>query len=129
MGKQSVIHVFFRFLFGLSLICLGMKGLYSVQDLHGFASQNIRLIGETLLKNPKVVELRQFSLQIALVENFLYLVSGCFVILGFGLGKLTAFIAVLIDIALIHNPYFYSEPKFKTISALYLGIFGAVLAN
>ncbi len=128
MGKQSIIHVFFRLLFGLSLISLGMKGLCSINDLHGFASQNIRLIGETI-KTPKVVEFRQFSLQITLAENYLYLVSGFLVIFGMGLGKLTAFLAVLIDLALIHNPYFYSEPKFKTISALYLGIFGAVLAN
>lgn len=129
MGKQSVVHLFFRFLFGLSLICLGMKGLYSIQDLHGFASQNIRLISETYIKNPKLTEMRQYSLQITLAENFLYLASGFFVILGFGLGKLTAFVAVLIDIVLIHNPIFYNEPKFQTITALYLGIFGAVLAN
>ena len=126
--SSSACSVFFRLLFGVALICLGAKGLYEVGSNHGFVSQNIRLILE-LIHKESLLKLRMYSTLIVTIQNYLFLLSGFFVILGVKFGKLCAFVAVLIDLVLVHNPYFYGEPKYKTIAALYLGIFGAVLNN
>lgn len=126
--KTSACSCFFRFLFGVALICLGVKGLYEVGSNHGFVSQNIRLILE-LIHKESFLKLRMYSTLIVTIQNFCFIISGFFVILGANFGKYCAFLAAMIDVALVHNAYFYGEPKYKTIAALYLGIFGAVLNN
>lgn len=126
--SKGFFHYLFRFLLGISLIALGMKSLYSIDSNHGFVSQNIRLISE-LLQKPSLSQYRELSPQVILAEAYLYGISGILLIMGTSLAKITAFLAVVIELGLVHNPYFYKEKKFRTLSALYLGIFGAVLNN
>ena len=126
--SKGFFHYLFRFLLGISLIALGMKSLYSIDSYHGFVSQNIRLISE-LLQKPSLAQYRELSPQVILAEAYLYVISGILLIMGTSLAKITAFLAVVIELGLVHNPYFYKEKKFRTLSALYLGIFGAVLNN
>lgn len=126
--SKGFFHYLFRFLLGISLIALGMKSLYSIDSNHGFVSQNIRLISE-LLQKPSLSQYRELSPQVILAEAYLYVISGILLIMGTSLAKITAFLAVVIELGLVHNPYFYKEKKFRTLSALYLGIFGAVLNN
>ena len=122
--NKGFFHYLFRLLLGLSLIALGMKSLYSIDSNHGFVSQNIRLISELSL-----AQYRELSPKVILVESYLYIMSGILLIMGASLAKFTAFLAIVIELGLVHNPYFYKERKYKTLNALYLGIFGAVLNN
>ena len=123
----KVTHILFRVLFSVALICVAMKGCYEINDNKGFVSQNIRLIGEKLFKEDRFYNLRAFSGLIVLIENYLFIMTACLVIFGSGAAKLTAFIAVAIELILVHNPYFYSEDVHETVSSLYLGVLGAVL--
>lgn len=126
--NKGFFHYLFRLLLGLSLIALGIKSLYSIDSNHGFVSQNIRLISE-LLQKPSLAQYRELSPKVILVESYLYIMSGILLIMGASLAKFTAFLAIVIELGLVHNPYFYKERKYKTLNALYLGIFGAVLNN
>ena len=126
--SKGFLNYLFRILLGISLIALGMKSLYSIDSNHGFVSQNIRLLSE-LLQKPSLAQYRELSPQVILAEAYLYVISGILLIMGTSLAKITAFLAVVIELGLVHNPYFYKEKKFRTLSALYLGIFGAVLNN
>ena len=120
-------HILFRILFSAILICVAMKGCYEINDNKGFVSQNIRLIGEKIFKNDKFYNYWAFSGLIIIIENYLFILTACFIIFGSGVGKVTAFFAVAIELILVHNPYFYKEDVHETVSSLYLGILGAIL--
>ena len=90
-------HILFRILFSVVLICAAMKGCYEINDNKGFVSQNIRLIGEKIFKNDKFYNYRAFSGLIIIVENYLFILTACFIIFGSGVGKVTAFFAVSIE--------------------------------
>ena len=120
-------HILFRVLFSVALICVAMKGCYEINDNKGFVSQNIRLIGEKLFKADKFYNYRAFSGLIIIVENYLFIMTACLVVFGSGVAKFTAFIAVAIELLLVHNPLFYREDVHETVTSLYLGVLGAVL--
>ena len=47
MGLSSLCS---RFLFGITLLLVAIKGFYSIDSNKGFASQNIRLMSENYKK-------------------------------------------------------------------------------
>jgi presenilin-like A22 family membrane protease len=63
---------------------------------------------------------------IVFAEAYFFIAGGFLTIFGFCLSKLLIFLAVLIDLSLIHNVYFYRETKHLILASGYLGIFGGV---
>ena len=117
-----------RLLFGLVLTLVSIKGFYDIDSNKGFVSQNIRLLSEKLQKyNINIIQYRKYSALVILIENYLLLISAISTIVSFNPGKYFAFIALIIDILLVHNPYFYGEPAIKVITFEFIGLFGAIL--
>lgn len=125
---RKLLHVFFRFLFGLTLIGLGVRLLTEVNRLEPFVSQTIDLVQHKLLaKEYSIAKLKPHSHNIVFAEAFLYIASGLFTISGFSLAKFTGLLAVIIELSFVHNAYFYREPKHVVMASAFTGIFGAIL--
>ncbi len=125
MGCKT-LHCLFRFLFSMALILVATKGCYEVNDNKGFVSQNLRIISEKL-SFEKLMECRAYSGLIILIENYLLILTALFLLLGFKFAKFTGFIAILIELILVHNPVFYGEAVYRGIASQYLGILGGIL--
>ena len=100
MGLSSLCS---RLLFGITLLIVAIKGFYSIDSNKGFASQNIRLMSETLQQkniNFNFIQFRKFSALIVLIENYLLVIASISTILKIGFGKFFAFIAIIIDLVL-----------------------------
>ena len=126
MGLSSLCS---RLLFGITLLIVAIKGFYSIDSNKGFASQNIRLMSETLQQkniNFNIIQFRKFSALIVLIENYLLVIASISTILKIGFGKFFAFIAIIIDLVLIHNPIFYDEPIVRLMACEFLALFGAI---
>ncbi len=125
---KKLFHVFFRLLFGLSLIGLGIYTLTDMNKLDTYVNQTIDQIQHKVLKKDFDISfLKQNSLSILYAESFLLISSGLFTIFGFGLAKLFAFLAIVIELSLVHNVYFYREPRHWVLASAFLGVFGGVL--
>jgi hypothetical protein len=126
MGLSSLCS---RLLFGITLLIVAIKGFYSIDSNKGFASQNIRLMSETLQQkniNFNIIQFRKFSALIVLIENYLLVIASISTILKIGFGKFFAFIAIIIDLVLIHNPIYYDEPIVRLMACEFLALFGAI---
>ena len=122
----KILHCCFRFLFCMTLILIAIKGCCEVNDNKGFVSQNLRLINEKL-SIPKLIEFRSYSGLIIIIENYLFILTACFLLFNSGIAKCTGFLAVLIDLILVHNPIFYRENVYRGLASQYLGILGGIL--
>ena len=126
MGLSSLCS---RLLFGITLLIVAIKGFYSIDSNKAFASQNIRLMSETLQQkniNFNIIQFRKFSALIVLIENYLLVIASISTILKIGFGKFFAFIAIIIDLVLIHNPIYYDEPIVRLMACEFLALFGAI---
>ena len=116
-----------RALFSVALICLGLKTMFDIDSNQGFVYQNVRLMSDEIFKAPALKAFCEFSGTVIMMQCCLHLLSGVFVLVGNNAAKVFALLAALIDVALVHNPYFYQERRFLTLTALNVGVFGAVL--
>ena len=124
----KVLNCFFRFLFSMTLILIAIKGCYEVNNNKGFVSQNLRLIAEKISFADFLNNYRGFSGLIILVENYLLILTACLLLFGTRIAKFTGFLAVLIELILVHNPVFYGENAYRGVASQYLAIFGGILA-
>ena len=124
----NVLNCFFRFLFAMTLILIAIKGCYDVNNNKGFVSQNLRLIAEKIPFADFLNNYRGFSGLIILVENYLLILTACLLLFGTRIAKFTGFLAVLIELILVHNPVFYGENAYRGVASQYLAIFGGILA-
>ncbi len=125
---RSFLQIIFRILFALSIIALSTKILYDVNKHQSFVSQTIDQIQHQILKKDFSISfLKQYSQEIVFGEAFLFYATALFTVFGFCTAKVTAFLAIFIELALIHNPYFYREPNHIITASSMLGIFGGVL--
>lgn len=126
--KNSFLHYFFRLLFGLSLIGLGLKTITDINKIEPFVSQTIDQIQHRVLKKQfKISHLKQHSQNLVYFDGFLLIASGLFIINGFRFSKVMIFLAVLLDLLLIHNLYFYKEQKYEIYRSLLVSLFGGVI--
>ena len=127
---MKVSSVCTRVFFAIALFFVAIKGFYDIESNQGFVSQNLRLISEKLREiniiNVDFTQYRKYCSLIVLIENYLLLLSALFTIIGIGIGKCFAFCAILLDLLLVHNPYFYDEPIIRLMSCEFLALFGAI---
>ena len=123
----KVLNCFFRFLFAMTLVLIAIKGCYEINDNKGFVSQNIRLIGEAASFTNFLTNYRLYSGLIIIVENYLLIFTACLLLFGFKFAKCTGTLAVLIELILVHNPYFYGENAYRGIASQYLAVLGGIL--
>ncbi len=122
----KILHCCFRFLFTMTLILIAIKGCCEVNDNKGFVSQNLRILSEKLSFD-KLIQLRVYSGLIIIIENYLLILTACFLLFGAKIAKCTGFLAVTIELLLVHNPVFYGENVYRGIASQYLGILGGIL--
>jgi hypothetical protein len=126
---KKLFHVIFRLLLGISLIGLGIRTLTETSKLDSYVSQSFDQIQHRVLKKSfDITHFKQYSELIVFSEGYFFIAGGFLTIFGFCLSKLLIFIAVLIDLTLIHNVYFYRETKHLILASGFLGIFGGVLS-
>jgi len=125
---KKLLHIFFRFLLGLSLIGIGIRTMYEVNKLETFVSSTINQIQHKIVKKAfNISPLKEHANKILFFEVFLFISSGLLTIFGYNLGKFNCFLAVAIELLFVHNPYFFREPKHLITASAYLGLFGTVL--
>ena len=125
---MKVTSVISRVSFALALFFVAIKGFYDIESNQGFVSQNLRLLSEKTEKfDISFNKYRRYSAFIVLIQNYLLLTSTITLILSLNFGKYLVLISAIIDIVLIHNPYFYDQPKIKLLACEYLALFGGVL--
>ena len=122
----KILYCCFRFLFTMTLILIAIKGCCEVNDNKGFVSQNLRILSEKLSFD-KLIQLRVYSGLIIIIENYLLILTACFLLFGAKIAKCTGFLAVTIELLLVHNPVFYGENVYRGIASQYLGILGGIL--
>ena len=122
----KILNCCFRFLFSMTLILTAIKGCCELNDNKGFVSQNLRLISEKL-SIQKLIEYRCYSGLIIIAENYLFILTACFLLFNAGIAKWTGCLAVMIDLILVHNPIFYGEDVYRGLASQYLGILGGIL--
>ena len=123
----KVLNCFFRFLFAVTLVLIAIKGCYEMENNKGFVSQNLRLIGETTSFTNFLTNYRLYSGLIIIVENYLLIFTACLVLLGFKFAKYTGTLAILIELILVHNPFFYGENVHRGVASQYLAVLGGIL--
>jgi hypothetical protein len=125
---MKVSSVCTRVFFAIALFFVAIKGFYDIESNQGFVSQNLRLLSEKTEKfDISFNKYRRYSAFIVLIQNYLLLISTITLILSLNFGKYLVLISAIIDIVLIHNPYFYGQPKIKLLACEYLALFGGVL--
>ena len=124
----KICNCFFRFLFAMTLVLIAIKGCNELNDNKGFVSQNLRLISEKIPFATFLIQYRCYSGLIILVENYLLVLTACFLLFKSKLAKVSGLIAILIELILVHNPIFYGENVYRGISSQYLAILGGILA-
>ena len=122
----KILHCIFRFLFAISLVLVAIKGCCELDDNKGFVSQNLRIIGEKI-SFEKLMQCRAYSGLIIIIENYLLILTACFFLFHSKMAKFTGFIAIIIELSLVHNPIFYGESVFRGMASQYLGILGGIL--
>ena len=122
----KILHCCFRFLFAMALVLVAIKGCCEVNDNKGFVSQNLRILSEKL-SFEKLTQFRVYSGLIIIIENYLLILTACFLLFGSKIAKCTGCLAILIELLLVHNPVFYGESVYRGIASQYLGIFGGIL--
>ena len=125
---MKVSSVCTRVFFAIALFFVAIKGFYDIESNQGFVSQNLRLLSEKTEKfDISFNKYRRYSAFIVLIQNYLLLISTITLILSLNFGKYLVLISAIIDIILIHNPYFYDQPSIRTLACEYLALFGGVL--
>ena len=125
---KKVFHILFRLIFGLTLVALGVKTLIEVNNLSNYVTQTIGQIQHKLLKKDfNISPLKQHSTNIVFAEAFLFIASGLLTIFGFKFAKVLTFLAIVIELGLVHNIYFYREPVHLVLASGFLAVFGGVL--
>ena len=122
----KICHCCFRFLFSMTLILVAIKGCCEVNDNKGFVSQNLRIISEKL-SFEKLTQFRGYSGLIIILENYLLILTACLLLFGAKFAKCTGFLAIMIELLLVHNPVFYGENVHRGMASQYLGILGGIL--
>ena len=110
----------------MTLVLVAIKGCCEVNDNKGFVSQNLRILSEKL-SFEKLTQFRVYSGLIIIIENYLLILTACFLLFGSKIAKCTGCLAILIELLLVHNPVFYGESVYRGIASQYLGIFGGIL--
>jgi hypothetical protein len=123
----KIMNYLFRLCFAMALVLIAIKGLADLNDNKGFVSQNLRLFNE---KIPflNLNKLRMYSGLIILIENYILILTACFLMFGAKIAKVTGFIAILIELLLVHNPIFYGEGVYRNVGSQYLAILGGILS-
>ena len=125
---MKVSSVCTRVFFAIALFFVAIKGFYDIESNQGFVSQNLRLISEKTQKyDISFNRYRRYSAFIVLIQNYLLLTSTITLILSLNFGKYLVLISAILDIVLIHNPFFYDQPSIRTLACEYLALFGGVL--
>ena len=125
---MKVSSVCTRVFFAIALFFVAIKGFYDIESNQGFVSQNLRLISEKTQKyDISFNKYRRYSAFIVLIQNYLLLTSTITLILSLNFGKYLVLISAILDIVLIHNPFFYDQPSIRTLACEYLALFGGVL--
>ena len=129
MGFKKFCYFFYRILFAITLILIGIKGILSIDSNKGYISQNIRIISEKILHNNSLNKFRVYCGEIIFLQNILLILSSIFSLFGFKIGKNIAYHVILIELILVHNPLIYAEPYNRCMSSYYISLLFGIILN
>jgi hypothetical protein len=129
MGFKKFCYFFYRILFAITLILIGIKGILSIDSNKGYISQNIRIISEKILHNNSLNKFRVYCGEIICLQNILLILSSIFSLFGFKIGKNIAYHVILIELILVHNPLIYAEPYNRCMSSYYISLLFGIILN
>ena len=129
MEFKKFCYFFYRILFSITLILIGIKGILSMDVNKGYISQNIRIISEKILHNNSLNKFRKYCGEIIYLQNLLLIIAAIYSLFAFKIGKNIAYIVVLIELILVHNPLIYAEPYNRTMSSYYVSLLFGIILN
>ena len=126
--KTNLFYIFFRFLFALSLIGLGLRIYSDTSRLDIIVKQTIEQIQHKVIgKQYNLNFLKENSTNLINLDIFLLFLTGLLAFFGIKYSKFFAFFILLTHLFFINNVYLYRDPKHIISASSYIGLFGAVL--
>src|SRR5437660_1063144 len=95
------IGYLFKLLFGLSLVGLGIMGLQNASKTENRYTTSINNLA-TLSKQPLLTKLNDHSHILKSLDSALLIIAGLFLVLNFKGASLFAFLAVALQVGLVH---------------------------
>jgi uncharacterized membrane protein len=134
------LYILSRFLFGLYIIWIGLKGINDISTKHQFVSKSIEKY-ETISKELNADFLHPFgydfpvnfdmlktnAAELVYFINILMIIGGTFTAFGFSLGRTFIVTSLLLDLLLIHNIFYFAEEKMKVNVLKIISILGGAL--
>ena len=148
--KKGTIYTFFRFLFGVYLIWVGVNNLnkiemntnhvkssienfnkiFSIEKALNFLTLDSYLHKYNINVSNLHLNLEPFhnsAAELVYVMNFSLIIGGILCILGFGISFNFILIALLLDIIFIHNFFYFRDEKMKVNVLKIISILGAAM--
>jgi hypothetical protein len=100
---MEIFHKILKGFFILSLIFLSLKNYSDIAINEQYFNWNITFYSNNF-KIPFILQIKEYSIVILMLQNYLLILSALFIIMDFTISFLSFFLFFIIDIILIHNP-------------------------
>ena len=118
--KKKYFYLLFRFIFGISIICLGINIMLNQNSENNYIENTLGKLNSNYNVN-----LNKYNDYISYFHIFLFISSGLLINFGFILGKINLVFALLIQILLVKNPLIIKDNHLENlanIGLLFAGI-------
>jgi len=109
--KNKSFYLLFRFIFGISIGCLGINIMINQNSENNHIENTL----EILNSNYKI-NLKSFINLFSYIHIFLFISSGLLLSFGLKLGKINLFLALLLQILLVKNPFIIKDNHLENLA-------------
>ena len=122
---MEIFHKILKGFFILSLIFLSLKNYSDIAINEQYFNWNITFYSNNF-KIPFILQIKEYSIVILMLQNYLLILSALFIIMDFTISFLSFFLFFIIDIILIHNPISSENELNYLIIFEYLSLLGGI---
>ena len=123
---MEIFHKILKGFFILSLIFLSLKNYSDIAINEQYFNWNITFYSNNF-KIPFILQIKEYSIVILMLQNYLLILSALFIIIDFTISFLSFFLFFIIDIILIHNPISSENELNYLIIFEYLSLLGGIV--
>ena len=123
---MEIFHKILKGFFILSLIFLSLKNYSDIAINEQYFNWNITFYSNNF-KIPFILQIKEYSIVILMLQNYLLILSSLFIIMDFTISFLSFFFFFIIDIILIHNPISSENELNYLIIFEYLSLLGGIV--
>ena len=123
---MEIFHKILKGFFILSLIFLSLKNYSDIAINEQYFNWNITFYSNNF-KIPFILQIKEYSIVILMLQNYLLILSALFIIMDFTISFLSFFLFFIIDIILIHNPISSENELNYLIIFEYLSLLGGIV--